>query len=89
MYHDRAALQIQKDPISGGLWYLYREMDKFYTVKEVSEVLRVGAQTVRDLLREGELVGTRTSKRGRWRISERALDKFIKDNEGASDEWNS
>lgn len=46
------------------------------TPEEVAEKLRVHEQTVRKLLRDGELEGVRVNPRT-WRIRESALERFL------------
>ena len=50
--------------------------EKILTVAEVSEILRIGEKTIRDLLRAGELPGVKIGKA--WRIPEDALKKYIR-----------
>jgi len=71
--------------------------EDYYTVQEVSKVLRVTERTVRRRLERGELDGTRDPISGRWRVaatsvteamperppraSERALEGSVTDRE--------
>ena len=50
--------------------------ERLLTTDEVAERLRVHPETVKRHLREGTLEGTKTSRRGGWRISEAALQKY-------------
>ncbi|MEO9246428.1 helix-turn-helix domain-containing protein [Citricoccus nitrophenolicus] len=47
------------------------------TVIQAAERLNEHPDTTRARLRSGELKGTRFSKRGPWRVTERAIDHFI------------
>ncbi|HLF76359.1 MAG TPA: helix-turn-helix domain-containing protein [Dehalococcoidia bacterium] len=49
--------------------------NELLTVEEVAHRLRLHAESVRRLLREGDLRGFRLA--GRWRISEKDLDDFL------------
>jgi excisionase family DNA binding protein len=53
-------------------------LDKFLTVEEVSEVLRVSERMVREYLLNGELKGMKL--RREWRIKESDLNEFINKN---------
>jgi excisionase family DNA binding protein len=48
-----------------------------WTVKEVADYLRVHPETVRQWLREGELVGMPLGGKGGWRIERANLERFI------------
>jgi excisionase family DNA binding protein len=50
-------------------------LPKFYTIKEVSEHLRVCVNTVRNFLKEGKLSATKIGNQ--WRISEQSLQAFL------------
>ena len=52
------------------------EPGKYYTVAEVSQMLRVSERQVRNWVERGELKVFRIGKRG-YRISESALNEFI------------
>lgn len=54
-------------------------MDKFYTVDEVAENLKVPIETVRVWLRKGTLKGVRLGRY--WRIKETNLQEFINNQE--------
>lgn len=56
---------------------LTRTQEQFYTLKEVASILRITRQTVYGYVRNGKLSGLRT--RGKWLISQEALDKFMND----------
>jgi excisionase family DNA binding protein len=56
--------------------------EKWFTVEEVADQLRVHEQTVRRWLREGKLQGANFGGKTGWRIRGRALDEFIRDVEG-------
>lgn len=47
------------------------------TVKEAAERLNEHPDTTRARLRAGELKGTRFSKRGPWKVTEKAIDHLI------------
>ena len=59
------------------------DKERFLTVTEVVDKLRVHEQTVRRWLREGELRGVNYGGRGGYRIRERDLDAFIAAREAA------
>ncbi|MFC1663420.1 helix-turn-helix domain-containing protein [Patescibacteria group bacterium] len=50
-------------------------MEKFLTVKEVANRLKVSERTIFRYVKKGEL---KASKIGHWRINEDDLTKFIK-----------
>jgi excisionase family DNA binding protein len=56
------------------------ELDKYLTVVEISENLKIPASTVRDWLRKGSLKGVRIGRH--WRIREIDLQEFTKRPEG-------
>lgn len=56
--------------------------EKWMTVPEVAELLRIHPETVRQWLREGRLTGVRISRRAGWRISDRDLNEFLSRDEG-------
>jgi excisionase family DNA binding protein len=59
------------------------EDEKFYTIKEVAELLKVSDGGVRKWLKTGKLKGI---KLGRiWRIRESDFDKFLKERESAGE----
>jgi len=51
---------------------------KFYTTEEVGEILRVHAQSVRNLLLKNRMGGIKIVME--WRVSEDDLTEFIKEN---------
>ena len=51
---------------------------KFYTTEEVAEILRVHAQSVRNLLLKKRMGGIKIGME--WRVSEDDLTEFIKEN---------
>lgn len=55
---------------------------KFYTVKEVAEILSVNEETVRRWIREGKLIAQRGSGRQGSKISEDSLKLLLDDNKG-------
>jgi excisionase family DNA binding protein len=55
---------------------------KFYTVKEVADLLKVDVTTIRRYLRAGHLKGIQIKKRGNWRIPEEELRRFLDDSSG-------
>ena len=67
--------------------YIVPEMEYLYTSEEVAKILRLNLNVVQGLLREGELRGTRTSARGRWRIPESSVEEFLKRFEVDAREW--
>jgi len=57
------------------------EDEKFYTIKEVAELLKVSDGGVRKWLKTGKLKGI---KLGRiWRIKKSDLDEFVNERRGA------
>ncbi len=54
-------------------------MEKWLTVKQVSENLGVHEDTVRIWLRTGQLKGRLLSRRAGWRIAAADLDAFMRD----------
>ena len=53
-------------------------MRNVLTVPEVAEILRLSPNTVKRLLRRGEIKGARTGPYGgTWRVSQSAIDKFL------------
>ena len=49
--------------------------EKYYTVKEVAERLKVQPRTVRKMIAEGELPAFKV--RDEWRVRQRDIDTFI------------
>ncbi len=55
----------------------------FYTVKQVAELLQVHWQTVLNYIKNKKLEATKLGKG--YRVSQRSLDRFIKQNSSASE----
>lgn len=56
-------------------------MDTLLTVKETAERLRSHPETVRQLLRRGELAGLKfpsANRGGTWKIRESAIEDFLR-----------
>ncbi len=53
-------------------------MNEFYTVREVSEILRVSEHTVRKLIRDKEIPHTQVGSS--WRVPKSGLSKYIESN---------
>lgn len=51
-------------------------MEKYYTIKQIAEILQVKTQTVSTWIRKGELKVTRINKRN-VRISQSQLDEYL------------
>ena len=56
--------------------------DKWYTVEEIAERLKVTDQTVRRWLKSGDLIGTNFSGRTGWRIREADVNGFLEQRAG-------
>ena len=54
-----------------------KNMDKLLTIREVAEILRVSERSVNRYIEAGRL---KASKIGQWRISQKDLEKFLKEN---------
>ena len=52
------------------------DVEKLYTVEQVSEYLALNPATVRLYLRDGELQGIKLGPR-QWRVRESALEAFL------------
>lgn len=53
-------------------------MQKLLSVQETAEVLDMHPESVRELLRRGDLVGSKMpGLRGSWKIRQSAIDNFI------------
>ncbi|CAN7464663.1 helix-turn-helix domain-containing protein [Pseudarthrobacter oxydans] len=50
---------------------------RFLTIEQVAEDLSVGAPTVRQLLKTGELRGLQIGGRGMWRVAFKDLENYI------------
>lgn len=57
---------------------LKRMIGKLLTIKEIAKVLRVSDRSVSHYVKSGRL---RASRIGQWRIKEKDLEKFLKENE--------
>lgn len=55
------------------------EVDRFLTVAEAAELLKVSASDVHELIDSGELQAFRVGSRGPWRIEHEILELFIAD----------
>lgn len=51
--------------------------DRWYTVEEIAQRLKVTDQTVRRWLKDGDLTGTNFSGRTGWRIREADVNAFL------------
>ena len=51
--------------------------DRWYTVEEIAERLKVTEQTVRRWLRDGSLIGRNFGGRTGWRIREQEVNAFL------------
>lgn len=51
--------------------------DRFLTVTEAAELLKVSSADVHELIDSGELQAFRVGKRGPWRIEHEILELFI------------
>lgn len=54
-------------------------LDEVYTPKEAAAILKVSERKINELLRKGELKGSKVGRQ--WRITEQQLDEFLKENE--------
>ena len=60
------------------------QRNRIFTVSEAAAELRLCPNTVRKFLHEGRLKGIRTGPyAGKWRISERAIEEFLRGSEQA------
>lgn len=55
-------------------------MERYYTVQEAREVLRMAESTVRSYLKAGSLKGQKIGRR--WKIPESAIREFLSTNGG-------
>ena len=55
-------------------------MDKYLTVTEIAESLKIPTASIRDWLRRGYLKGVRLGRH--WRIKEEDFQEFLKKQEG-------
>lgn len=53
-------------------------MDKFYTVKEIAELLQVKETTVQRHLAAGKMIGFKIGKD--WRVKQEDLHRYIEEN---------
>ena len=58
-------------------------MEKYYTVQEARDILKVADATVRKYLMDGSLKGKKIGRR--WRIPEGAIKAFLDTNGGQPD----
>ncbi len=59
--------------------------ERWFTVSDIAELLRVHPVTVRGWLREGRIEGHSFGGRTGWRVSETALNAFIEEARGGKD----
>ncbi len=59
--------------------------NKFLTPEAAAERLDVAPTTIRSWLRKGILKGSKVGGGKLWRISEEAIDEFVKAGQGSSD----
>lgn len=52
--------------------------DKFYTVKELSDLLKVSNKTIRDTIAAGDIEAYKVGRE--WRISEEAVRTYLEAN---------
>lgn len=52
-------------------------MERYLTVPEVAEQLRVGEETVRRWLRAGRLEGVLLSRKAGWRVPQESVTKML------------
>lgn len=52
-------------------------MDRFLTLADVTEILKVPMATVRALVRTGELRAIQVGGKGTWRVEDRELQAYI------------
>lgn len=53
-------------------------MLKYYTLEEISELIKIPIETIRQYLRSGKLVGSKIGRH--WRVSEEQLKTFMEGN---------
>lgn len=51
---------------------------KYYSVKEVAEIIGVVEETVRVRLRNGEIVGVKPGNSRKWLISDKSINEYLK-----------
>ena len=59
--------------------------ETWHTVEEIAERLKVHPQTVRKLVRSGELPASKIGERGGWRIAESDLLAFMAERKSRPD----
>lgn len=52
--------------------------DVLYTIEEAAHILRVSQDTIRRMIKAGELSATKI--RGQWRIHKASIDKLVQGN---------
>ena len=52
-------------------------INRFLTVAEAAEILKVSSADVHELINSGELQGFKVGKRGPWRLEQEILELFI------------
>lgn len=57
-------------------------LPKMYSTKQISDMLGVTEQTVREWLKSGEMKGLKVGGRGQWRVSEDDLNNYLKERHG-------
>jgi excisionase family DNA binding protein len=60
------------------LFYAVEDMDmnEFYTPKEISSILKISVQSVRNLIREGKIPAIKVGKQ--WRVRKVDLERYTK-----------
>lgn len=64
-----------------------KETDPLLTVPETAERLRLHPETVRQMLRRGDLVGIKFSsanRGGTWKVRESSIERFLRRHEYAA-----
>jgi excisionase family DNA binding protein len=56
--------------------------ERMYTVKDLMKILGYSDKTIRNMLKQGEILGERIKERGRWLVPENELDRFKKEGPG-------
>ncbi len=57
--------------------------EQWYTVEDITEILKVHEQTVRRWLRDGELTGVLLGRKAGWRIRASELERFLDERDTA------
>lgn len=60
-------------------------MEKFYTPREVRQLLRISAPTFQRLVTQGALRGVRLGGKGHYRVPARSLQDFLEQNSTAKE----